>query len=123
MKYGTRNILRRLKMDTKNKRQKRFQQKHRHIERQVTLRRFNPPAHEKWWWPNARNEEVKIQPHRYHKMKALDCSCSMCGNPRYHWGEKTMQEKKFECQSIIDEKKDPIGKWEWEDLNDPLMEW
>ena len=24
------------------------------------------------------------------------CSCHMCGNPRKHWNEKTMQEKRFE---------------------------
>lgn len=24
------------------------------------------------------------------------CSCLMCGNPRKHWKDKTMQEKRFE---------------------------
>jgi hypothetical protein len=24
------------------------------------------------------------------------CSCYMCGNPRKHWKDKTMQEKRFE---------------------------
>ena len=26
------------------------------------------------------------------------CSCHMCGNPRRIWGEKTIQEKKYELE-------------------------
>lgn len=26
----------------------------------------------------------------------VPCSCTMCGNPRRHWGEKTIQELKAE---------------------------
>ena len=61
--------------------------------------------------------------HKLHKLKAFHCSCWMCGNPRKYFGEKTWQETKFECQAIVDERKDPISKHEWEDLNDPAMEW
>jgi hypothetical protein len=37
--------------------------------------------------------------HRFNKHHAMDCgnpNCIMCGNPRKVWGEKTIQEKKFE---------------------------
>lgn len=40
------------------------------------------------------------QPHRYAKHHALDCGipgCVMCANPRRVWGQKTIQERKFEC--------------------------
>ena len=39
------------------------------------------------------------QPHRYHKHHVMNCGnpdCYMCANPRKIWGEKTMQERKFE---------------------------
>jgi hypothetical protein len=26
------------------------------------------------------------------------CSCHMCGNPRKHWKEKTIQEKRFDSE-------------------------
>jgi hypothetical protein len=47
----------------------------------------------------------------------------MCGNPRKYHNEKTWQERKFECQAVEQTNRDSIGKWEWEDLNDPDMEW
>ena len=37
--------------------------------------------------------------HGFAKHHAMDCgqpNCIMCGNPRKVWGEKTIQEKKFE---------------------------
>lgn len=65
-------------------------------------------------------------PHRFHKKAALNCgnpNCIICMNPRKAFGEVTLQEKKFQCQAVLDEKKEFIGKWEWEDLTDPNMEW
>lgn len=81
---------------TKEKRQKRFQQKQRHIERQFSIRKTNNSL-----WGYKDNEEQK---HRFHKMKGWTChsGCSICGNPRTYWGEKTLQERKFECVSIDD---------------------
>jgi hypothetical protein len=38
----------------------------------------------------------------------MDCgqpACTICGNRRKVWGEKTMQEKKFEIQLKTDERK------------------
>ena len=96
----------------KDKRQKRFLQKDRHIERQFDIAKTNNHG-----YYNDNNK------HKLHKLKAFHCSCWMCGNPRKYFGEKTWQETKFECQAIVDERKDPISKHEWEDLNDPAMEW
>ena len=39
------------------------------------------------------------QPHRHSKTKLFNCGdpkCTMCGNPRKFFKEKTMQEKRFE---------------------------
>jgi hypothetical protein len=39
------------------------------------------------------------EPHKLHKMRLLNCgnpNCVMCMNPRKSFGEKTMQERKFE---------------------------
>jgi len=48
----------------------------------------------------AKTSDLDVsQPHRYAKMHALNCGdpkCFMCMNPRKVWGEKTMQEQKFE---------------------------
>ena len=101
---------------SKEKRQKRFQQKNRHIDRQVKIKKVS------LWYKDG----DEMQPHRYHKMKAVDCGipgCRYCGNPRRVWGDKTIQETKFECQAVEQTNRDSIGKQEWEDLNDPAMEW
>jgi hypothetical protein len=46
--------------------------------------------------------------HRYAKHHALNCGrphCMLCSNPRRTWGEKTIQEKKFEKQLAADQRK------------------
>ena len=40
-------------------------------------------------------------PHKFAKHHAMDCGnpeCTMCGNPRKIWKEKTIQEKRFEVK-------------------------
>jgi len=101
---------------SKEKRQKRFLQKNRHINRQINI--LNETMN--------RYGKVKVEPHRFHKKNAFNCgnpNCVLCMNPRKAFGYKTMQEIKFECNAIEQTNKDSIGKWEWEDLNDPKMEW
>ena len=68
---------------------------------------------------NAINKQVRIakdynmhqngkwkyieQPHRNHKKHILNCGdshCTMCGNPRKWFKEKTMQEKRFEQRKL-----------------------
>lgn len=78
-------------MMNKEKRQKRFQQKKRHINRQTDIYKMYMP--------------FEVRPHKFHKKHALNCgdpTCIMCMNPRKAWGEKTMQERKFECVPIDD---------------------
>ena len=68
----------------KEKRQKRFEQKKRHIIRQTDLYKLYMP--------------FEVVPHKFHKRKALNCGdpkCVMCMNPR-KYGEKTIQELSFE---------------------------
>lgn len=103
-------------MTDKEKRQKRFQQKKRHIQRQYGIFKEFMNLY----------GDFDREPHRFHKKNALNCGnphCVMCMNPRKAFGEKTLQEVKFECQAVVDERKDPISKYEWEDLTDPRMEW
>ena len=75
----------------KDKRNKRIQQKQRHIEKQVELyKQFFKP-------------EWEVQPHKFHKRKSLNCGdpdCVMCANPRKFFKELTMQEKKFYCEPV-----------------------
>ena len=54
-------------MDLKEKRQKRFQQKNRHIERQFDIAKSN---HQGYF--NNNNK------HRLHKMSAMNCGNSKC---------------------------------------------
>ena len=45
------------------------------------------------------NQKYIEQPHRLIKHHAMDCgvpNCVMCANPRRTFGEKTMQERRFE---------------------------
>jgi hypothetical protein len=78
----------------KDKRQKRFQQKSRHLERQFDIAKKSGIGYY--------TEENK---HKLHKKNALNCGdpkCVMCMNPRKAFGEKTFQERKFECEKIDD---------------------
>jgi hypothetical protein len=77
----------------KDKRQKRFQQKKRHMQRQYDI------------WNAYMNRDGRHyrEPHRFHKTHALNCGdpkCVMCMNPRKSFGEKTFQERRFECLPI-----------------------
>ena len=48
--------------------------------------------------------EVEKNPHKYAKKSMFGCgnkNCIMCMNPRKAWGEKTMQEQKFEQREYI----------------------
>jgi hypothetical protein len=78
---------------SKDKRQKRFQQKQRHIERQLDIGR----TFDHTYYDNDNNR------HKLHKLKAFHCSCWMCGNPRKYFHEKTWQETKFYAEGIDDD--------------------
>lgn len=63
--------------------------------RDRAFRRFQELKKKKWvqrvfsrWRPL---DEAQIG---YLAHSPQNCSCYMCGNPRKHWKEKTMQEKK-----------------------------
>ena len=80
----------------KEKRQRRFQQKQRHIERQVDT--WNKTQGRGRRFINERVEE----PHRLHKLNAFTCSCHTCrswSNLRKLEGP-TIQERRFECGEI-----------------------
>lgn len=76
--------------ETKEKRSRRIQKEENAIKRQVRIAKaHNVPEYDKH--PG--------EYHRYHKHHAMNCGnpkCIMCSNPRHTWGEKTIQEKRFE---------------------------
>ena len=75
----------------KGKREKRFQQKKRYIERQMEICKVNGAEH------------LTKVPHKSHKKAAMNCGqpdCVMCGNPRKVWHQKTLKEKQFYCEPI-----------------------
>jgi len=64
------------------------------LRRRVDLHRMKARA--KWiyrdrWGLGENPNNIKLANHIAH------CSLSCCGNPRRWFGEKTMQERRFEC--------------------------
>lgn len=89
----------------KDKRQKRFQQKKRHIERQENIFATFVRGYRDWSSPSDTGKDREKSPHRFHKRHALNCgnpNCIMCMNPRKAFGEKTMPERRFECVDTDD---------------------
>jgi hypothetical protein len=85
-------ILNNLKM----KHSTRLHQKQNHINRQVQIAK-DYHMHKNMKWKSL------DEPHRNHKTAILNCGdpkCVMCMNPRKAFGEKTMQEKKFEQKKL-----------------------
>lgn len=50
-------------------------------------------------------EEEKLQHQKRMAETRKPCSCYMCGNPRKHWKDKTMQEKKFDEKVKTDDER------------------
>ena len=73
-------------MFVEDKKAKRLQRTKRAIDRQIKI---------------ARSAGIDVKsPHRFAKKHALDCGvpgCPMCANPRRLRGEKTLQERRFQC--------------------------
>ena len=71
--------------DAKIKHSKRLHDDETHIKKQVKI---------------AKAHGIPVtEPHRLAKHHVMDCGnpkCVMCGNPRKVFGEKTIQEKKFD---------------------------
>jgi hypothetical protein len=71
--------------DAKIKHSKRLHDEETHIKKQVKIAKaYGVPV---------------TEPHRLAKHHVMDCGnpkCVMCGNPRKVFGEKTIQEKKFD---------------------------
>lgn len=81
------------KEEDKVKHSRRQLQKESYIKRQVKIAK-------------AHGIEVKLgEEHYYAKHSALTCgdaNCVMCGNPRKFWKEKTIQEKSFYQDKLIE---------------------
>ena len=78
--------------EQKQKRAERMQQKVNHIRKEVKIaKEYNIPVKE---------------PHKLHKTHVMNCGnpkCYMCGNPRKVFGEKTMQERRYDQKEKINE--------------------
>lgn len=80
--------------ESKEKRSKRFHENAVHTAKHVKIAKL-------FGTPVKPGEE-----HRLHKLNGITCgnsNCVMCMNPRKAWGEKTMQEKKFDQTTSWDE--------------------
>jgi hypothetical protein len=81
---------------SKKRHSRRLQLDENAINRQVRIAKdYNMHQNSKWKYIE--------QPHRNHKKHILNCGdshCSMCGNPRRFFKEKTMQEKRFEQRKL-----------------------
>ncbi|NBP01219.1 MAG: hypothetical protein EBU90_13980 [Proteobacteria bacterium] len=89
--------------ETKDKHSKRIQQKENHIKKQLQLAK-NYGYHKLSSYMH--NWRYLKEPHRGHKKNIFNCgdpNCLMCMNPRKAFGEKTMQEKKFEQKKLHEE--------------------
>lgn len=75
----------------KEKRQKRFLQKERNVDK--WMKRQLEKAH--WAGRGILDERDERSAHILANHGKV-CSCHMCGNPRKHWNEKTIQERKVE---------------------------
>jgi hypothetical protein len=73
---------------TKEKHSRRLQQEENAIKKQVKIAK-----------QYGVDKKYTEQPHRFAKHHVLNCGnpkCVMCANPRHTFGEKTIQEKRFE---------------------------
>ena len=81
---------------SKKRHSRRLQLDENAINKQVRIAKdYNMHQNSKWKYIE--------QPHRNHKKHILNCGdshCSMCGNPRKWFKEKTMQEKRFEQRKL-----------------------
>ena len=56
------------------------------------------------------------EPHKLHKVHAMNCgnpNCVMCMNPRKAFGEKTIQEQRFEQLELWNESDNDQGSRGW----------
>jgi hypothetical protein len=82
----------------KSVRGRRIQQKHRHIARQMAIRK----AHAFNFGGPGVVVGDSNNPHRYHKVSGMTCgnsNCFACGNPRKFFDERTVQEQR-EMQDV-----------------------
>ena len=88
--------------EAKLKHSTRIHQKETHIKKQVQIAKdYRMHKNGKWKYIE--------EPHRNHKKAILNCgdpNCVMCMNPRKAFGEKTLQEQKFEQRKLHMEMKD-----------------
>lgn len=85
------------KPEDKDKHSERLLQKEKKIVRKMKLAK-------EYGYDHALKE-----PHKYHKSSIFRCAnpnCVMCMNPRKAFGEKTMQEKKFDQRERVHNEED-----------------
>lgn len=80
---------------TREKHSRRLQQDGAAIKRQVRIAKVHLTP-----------ETYTQEPHRFNKHHALNCGnprCVMCANPRRTFGDKTIQEKRFDQSKLWSE--------------------
>lgn len=67
-------------------------------ERRLAAKRMKAKAKEKLKAWGYKDDSLTGRMIGKHADNMAICSCDMCGNPRKVWGEKTIQERRFECK-------------------------
>lgn len=77
----------------KKRAERRRQKKLKYIRALKVAKRINPHADETWYdrWATRSADNLTV------------CSCHMCGNPRKHFKDATMQEKKWKISIDLNE--------------------
>lgn len=68
------------------------------------------------WWPNLLSDGGEQEHHL--RFTQTPCSCSMCGNPRRHWGTVTVQERRAD-----EEMRFQLYDWEYNWDADAWRDW
>ena len=80
---------------TREKHSRRLQQDENAVARQLRIAKVNPTP-----------ESYTSVPHKFEKKHVMNCGnprCIMCANPRRTFGDKTIQEKRFDQPKIWSE--------------------
>ena len=83
----------------------RAERRHHHNRMIDKVKKFDWLSPKYWFWTE---EERQLHIKKMAETRK-PCSCYMCGNPRKHWKDKTMQEHRFEEKMKIDWNDDERG--------------
>lgn len=81
---------------------RRYQREKRKQQAQKRANRWFSTADSPRWTSLEEWEKSRQQWIDKHAVTPCTCSCDICGNPRHHWNEKTVQEMRVEQENYED---------------------